>query len=114
VIANAYPLVPMPEPDVARWRPAAEAAWPATKGLSVILAGSPAVRWDERVVPLVLRSAAAALVQPVLPAGGQSAASPPIALSRFLPVAVFRPRRPLLGAPFFPCFAADEAQLVKR
>ena len=114
VIANAYPLVPLAEPDVARWRPAAEAAWPATKGLSVILAGSPAVRWDERVVPLVLRSAAAALVQPVLPAGGQSAASPPIALSKFLPVAVFRPRRPLLGAPFFPCFAADEAQLVKR
>ncbi|MBV9835803.1 MAG: tRNA lysidine(34) synthetase TilS [Alphaproteobacteria bacterium] len=114
VIANAYPVMPLPEPDVARWRPAAEAAWPATKGLSVILAGSPAVRWDERVVPLVLRSAAAALVQPMLPTGGESAASPPIALSKFLPVAVFRPRRPLLGAPFFPCFAADEAQLVKR
>jgi len=80
----------------------------------VILAGSPAVRWDERVVPLVLRGAAAALVQPVLPGAGQGAAAPPIALSKFLPVAVFRPRRPLLGALFFPCFAADEAQLVKR
>lgn len=114
VITNAYPLMPLPEPDVVRWRPAAEAAWPATKGLSVILAGSPAVRWDERVVPLVLRSAAAALVQPVFPGAGESAASLPIALSRFLPVAVFRPRRPILGAPFFPCFAADEAQLVKR
>lgn len=114
VNANAYPIMPLAEPDVARWRPAAEAAWPATKGLSVILGGSPAVRWDERVVPLVLRSAAATLVQPVLPAAGQSVAAPPIALSKFLPVAVFRPRRPLMGAPFFPCFAADEAQLVKR
>lgn len=114
VVANAYPLMPLPEPDVARWRPAAEAAWPATSGLSVVLAGSPAVRWDERVVPLVLRGAAAVLMQPVLPGAGETASSPPIALSRYLPVAVFRPRRPLLGAPFFPCFAADEAQLVKR
>lgn len=114
LVANVYPLMSLPEPDVARWRPAAEAAWPATPGLSVVLAGSPAVRWDERVVPLVLRSAAAMLAQPVLAGPGEITASMPISLSRFLPVAVFRPRRPLLGAPFFPCFAADEAQLVKR
>jgi hypothetical protein len=54
------------------------------------------------------------LAQPVLAGPGEITASMPISLSRFLPVAVFRPRRPLLGAPFFPCFAADEAQLVKR
>ncbi len=107
---QGHPLIAMPAADVSRWRLAFEAEWPATPGLSVLLAGTPAMRWESVVVPLTLRSAAELLVQPLRPPASGVA---PVVMPRFAPIATWRPLRPLFSAPFFPCFAGGEGQLVE-